>query len=147
MDDLTLTVERRVSAPPERVCAAWLDPDMLARFMLAMDDVTVPHAETDPRPGGRFVIMMRSGGRDLPHAGTYLEITPPKRLAFTWVSGHSPDGSTVTVDFAPAGEATDVTLTQVKFFDTDRRDAHRQGWAAILAALDTVLTEPQGVTQ
>jgi uncharacterized protein YndB with AHSA1/START domain len=140
MTELTLTTSRRIAAPADRVFAAWLDPDMLARFMRPGDGVTVPRAETDPRPGGRFSILMRAGGRDLPHSGTYLEIEPPTRLVFTWESAHSVEGSTVTLTFAAAGDATDVTLTQVRFLDEGARDAHRGGWSGILAALDTALT-------
>jgi uncharacterized protein YndB with AHSA1/START domain len=148
MTELALTVSRRIAAPPERVFAAWLDPQALARFMLPTDDATVPRAVTDPRPGGRFEVIMRTGGRDLPHTGTYLEIDPPRRLVFTWESAHSVDDSTVTLTFVPAsaGAATDVTLKQVTFLDATERDAHERGWTAVLAALASTFALPQGAT-
>lgn len=133
--DLTLTVDRLIPAPPERVFNAWLDPKMLVRFMHGGTDVTCKSAETDPRVGGRYRIVMTSEGRDIPHTGIYSDITPHRRLAFSWESPYAGTGSTVAIDFAAEGKGTRVTLTQVKFPSPDSRDGHHKGWTAILAAL------------
>jgi uncharacterized protein YndB with AHSA1/START domain len=101
--ELPLTTTRLVSAAPERVFAAWLDPDLLTRFMLPGENVKVPHAETDPRESGRFSIVMSTPEREIPHECVYLEIDPPRRLVFTWKSPMSVDDSRVTVDFVPRG--------------------------------------------
>lgn len=134
LDDLTLTVSRLIPAPRERVFDAWLDPKMMARFMTGMPGTTVPRVETDPRVGGRFLVVMRDD-KDIPHEGVYREIARPERLAFTWESPHSVEGSTVTLAFAEAEGGTLVTLTQVRFFDEARRDGHRAGWSYILDRL------------
>lgn len=136
--ELTLTVERVISARPARVFDAWLDPAMLARFMKPGSGVTVPRAETDPRVGGRFDIVMKAGEKDIPHWGYYREITPHSRLVFTWESPFSVEGSTVTLDFAPEGDGTRVTLTHVKFPSEDSRNDHEAGWTRILDTLSEV---------
>ncbi len=133
--DLTLTVTRLIPASPERVFNAWLDPAMLTQFMLSGPGMGCRAAETDPRVGGRYSIMMTDGDRDIPHAGTYLDITRHTRLAFTWESPHSAPGSTVSVDFAPEKGGTRVTLTQVRFNSEGSRDGHVKGWTAILDTL------------
>lgn len=133
--DLTLTVSRLIRAEPKRVYDAWLDPAMLMRFMRTCEGDSVPSARTDPREGGRFEIVMRADDRDIPHAGTYLELRPHDRIVFTWESPYSTDGSTVTVDLAPEGAATRLTLTHVKFLSEEMRGAHEKGWGAILDAL------------
>lgn len=133
--DLTLTVSRLITAAPERVFDAWLDPMLLSRFMRPEENVTIPVAETDPREGGRFTILMRAGDREIPHSGTYLEIRPHERIVFTWESPFSIDGSTVTVALAPEGAATRVTLTHVKFVSEEMRGNHEKGWGEILEAL------------
>ncbi|WP_292057129.1 MULTISPECIES: SRPBCC domain-containing protein [unclassified Martelella] len=75
---------------------------------------------------GRFSILMSTGEKEIPHAGTYLEIDPHSRLAFTWESPHSLDDSVVTIDFAePEPGVTEVTLHQVKFHSEEARDSHR----------------------
>lgn len=75
-DEMSLTVSRLIAAPPERVFAAWLDPKMLLKFMTLGEGASVAHAETAPRVGGRYAITMKVEVREIPHGGTYLEITP-----------------------------------------------------------------------
>jgi uncharacterized protein YndB with AHSA1/START domain len=135
MTDLALTVTRLINAPIDKVFNAWLDPVMLARFMIPGDGMSVPHCTTDPRVGGRFAITMKAGDQELPHAGTYTEITPHSRIAFTWESPHSIDGSTVTLSFGAKDQGTEVTLHHVKFASAESRDNHEKGWGAILGSL------------
>ena len=134
--DLTLTVSRLIKADAKRIYDAWLDPAMLSRFMRPDADVTIPKATNDPRVGGRFDILMQAGDKQIPHAGTYLDLTPHSRIVFTWESPFSTDGSTVTVALAPEAEGTKVTLTHVKFLSEEMRDNHQKGWGEILDALD-----------
>lgn len=141
MNELRLTVTRLIPATPERVYHAWLDPRMLARFMLPGDSMSVPEATSDARVGGRFRIIMRAGDKDLPHEGTYLELTPHDRIRFTWESAHSLADSEVAVTFTPKGAGTFVTLTHAKFASEDARQAHEGGWTRILQALDAVFEE------
>lgn len=138
-NDLSLTVSRTIDAPIERVFDAWLDPEILSRFMTPDEDVTVPSATVDPVEGGPFEIIMKVGEKELPHSGVYETIDRPRRLVFTWESPHSIDGSTVTLDLAPVDGGTQVTLTQVRFSSGDSRDGHEKGWTAILAALEGTL--------
>ena len=55
MTELTMQVERSIAAPREAVFRAWLDPEMLRRFMLPGQDMTVPRADVDAREGGARV--------------------------------------------------------------------------------------------
>ncbi|MEM1286422.1 MAG: SRPBCC domain-containing protein [Pseudomonadota bacterium] len=135
MTDLTLTVERTIGAPPEDVFNAWLDPAMLQQFMIPGPGMTVPKASNEPKVGGRFDLVMQAGDDAIPHAGTYKEITPYERLAFSWESPFSVDDSTVTLIFTPKDGGTHVTLTHVRFADEQARDNHRGGWTGILEAL------------
>ena len=138
MTELSLTTSRTIKAPAERVFNAWLDPKMLARFMRPAEGVTVSSAETDPREGGRFALVMNAGDKQIPHAGTYTLIKRHSRLVFTWESPHTVDGSTVTLDFTPVDGGTLVKLHHVKFPSEESRDNHEGGWAKILAALAEV---------
>ena len=49
--ELTLNVSRKIKAPVESVYNAWLNPEMLAKFMIAGEGMSVPRAEADPREG------------------------------------------------------------------------------------------------
>lgn len=141
MTDLMLTLDRLIAAPQDRIYRAWLNADSLARFMLPVAGASVPEAATDPREGGRFRVVMRVDGRDLPHGGTYLELVPHNRIRFSWESHYSTEGSMVTIDLAPEGSATRLTLTHVRFPSTESRDNHHAGWTRILAVLDDLLSD------
>ncbi|MEQ8292075.1 MAG: SRPBCC domain-containing protein [Roseovarius sp.] len=132
--DLTLTVERVIDASPEKLFDAWLDPETMKRF-ICPGETTVPSAFSDAHEGGRFEVMMRVNGKDLPHTGTYKEIDRPNRLVFTWESHASRDDSEVTLTFTPGTGGTHVTLTQVRFHSEDQREGHRKGWSSILEKL------------
>ncbi|MCY0149509.1 SRPBCC domain-containing protein [Hoeflea sp. G2-23] len=140
LNELELTVSRKIPAPRQKVFDAWLSPSMLAKFMRPGGKDMTAKASNDPVKGGRFSIVMTDDGKEIPHAGTYLEIDPHSRLAFTWESPHSCDDSVVTIDFAELEPGiTEVTLHQVKFHSEQARDGHRGGWTAILEALEDTL--------
>jgi len=137
MNDLICKLSRVINAPIDKVFDAWLDPHLLARFMLPMRGMPQPKTEVDGRVGGRFTIHMDVGEKIIPHSGTYLELDRPNRLVFSWESPFSTDGSTVTLEFTVQDKAkTRLELTHVRFIDEETRDNHEIGWGNILAALD-----------
>ena len=138
--ELSLEIEHRISAAPDRVFDAWLDPAMLAKFMTPMPGMTVPKASNDPKVGGRFAITMHETSMgDMLHEGEYLEIDRPNRLQFTWASFNSQEDSTVTLDFTPDGDGTLVKLHHLRFPSEKSRDDHRGGWTHILESLNAAL--------
>jgi len=134
--ELKLETSRVIAASPETLYDAWLDPSMLAKFMMPGPDMSVPEVKSDAREGGRFLIVMHAGGKDLPHEGTYKTLDRPNRLAFTWESPMSPiEGSTVTIDFDKVEGGTKVTLNHVRFPNEESRANHEAGWGRILDTL------------
>jgi len=138
MDQLELTVSRTISAPRAAVFEAWLSPRTLAKIMRPSAGDGPARVTNEPVEGGRFEIVMTTADKkEIPHTGTYLEVDPHRRLAFTWASPHSLDDSVVTIDFAESGpQATEITLHQVKFRSEQARDGHVRGWTTILDALE-----------
>ena len=139
MTDISLTVSRTINAPAKALFDAWLNPEMLKQFMIPGDSMIVPSATTDPTVGGSFEIVMRNGDQDLPHTGTYSEINPHSRIAFTWKTPFSEDVSDVSITLTPKGDATEIELHHSKFMTEESRDNHEGGWMKILEALETVL--------
>ena len=135
MNDLSLTVSRKIAAPAERVFNAWLNPEKIAEFMRPMPGMEAPDVKNDPVEGGAFEIIMKAGDDTIPHKGIYKEINRHSRLVFTWESPFSIEDSTVTLDFNEVDGATDVTLTHVKFPSEESRDNHNSGWTQILETL------------
>ena len=134
--DLSLKVSRRIPAPASRLFDAWLDPKMLMKFICPDHGMGVKSAETDPKVGGKYSIVMLADSGEIPHWGEYLEISPHQRLVFTWESAFSIPGSTVTLTFDEAEGETVVTLLHERFLNEEMRDNHEKGWTSILAHLD-----------
>ena len=135
MTELTLTVTKTINAPIEKVFDAWLNAETLAKFMLPAPGMPEPEIETNPVQGGNFTIIMQVGDDKIPHTGTYLEISRPSKLVFTWESPVSADNSTVTLNFTAMGErSTNIELTHTKFIDEQTRSNHEGGWGRILEA-------------
>jgi lysyl-tRNA synthetase class 1 len=57
--DLSLSIDRVIKAPAEKLFQAWLDPEMLKKFMLPGPNMSLPSAKVDAREGGRFDLIMR----------------------------------------------------------------------------------------
>ncbi len=124
-----LVVERVLPATPEQVFAAWTTPERIAAWM---SPVGRAEAEIDLREGGAFRVVMIGSDFHIEHAGTYLEVDPPRRLVFTWVSPYTgPEPSRVTVELRPHSEGTHLVITHERLPD-DVVENHRNGWSTML---------------
>lgn len=126
----SLTLERRLKAPRERVWKAWTTGEALKRWFGPSDAMIISVADVDLRPGGRYrIVMQEPGGERHEVGGVYREIEPHSRLVFTWAWVSMPEReSLVTVELRDAGGETDLTLTHAQFFDEAARDRHQHGW-------------------
>ena len=139
-EEYSLTIRREIAAPAEALFDAWLDAQSLTSWMRP-DGIRETRAETDPRVGGGFRIVMVADDSDVMHTGTYREIDRPHRLVFTWSSPatHFQD-SLVTVTFQPSSSgSTVVEIHHVGLPDEEAQISHDEGWSAALAQLSRVL--------
>jgi uncharacterized protein YndB with AHSA1/START domain len=143
--DLILT--RMIDAPPEKVFRAWTDPELLRQWFVPAP-WTIAKLESDVRPGGSSVVVMRSPeGAEFPNHGVYLEVVKNERIVFTdayrnaWEPSEKPF-MTVTVTFEKVDGKTRYTA-RVRHWTVADREAHEAmgfhvGWATCaeqLAAL------------
>ena len=141
MTDLIVNVSKNIHAPIEKVFDAWLNPTVLAKFMMPMPGMPESDVDIDAREGGNFTIIMHAGDDKLPHKGEYLEIKRPDKLVFTWESHCSVDNSTVTLNFIKIDDnETNISLSHVKFIDEKTRSDHEGGWGNILDKLNDVMS-------
>ena len=135
-DEYTVTVQREIAAPADDLFDAWLDAQSLGSW-LRPSGVRETRAETDPRVGGMFRIVMVDDESSDVHTGTYREIDRPRRLVFTWSSPATRfRDSIVTVTFQPASNSsTVVEIHQVGLPDEEARAGHHAGWSDALREL------------
>lgn len=133
----SLTLVRRLKAPPAKVFAAWTDPVLMMRWW-GPDSGPVLSAEADVRPGGRFSVVFRTlDGEEHNSLGVYREVAKDQRLVFTWWWVSMPEReSLVTVLLRPVDGGTELTLIHERFSDEAVRDRHREGWGGMLAKID-----------
>jgi uncharacterized protein YndB with AHSA1/START domain len=139
----SLTLKRRLHAPPEKVYAAWTEPAQLVQwFGPAQTMADSVRAETDVRVGGRFRASFKTeDGEYHEVGGVYREVVPGEKLVFTWAWHTTPEReSLVTVFIKKEGEGTMLTLTHEQFFDEAARDGHKRGWTGTLEKLDRYLS-------
>jgi uncharacterized protein YndB with AHSA1/START domain len=136
----SLTLKRRLNAAPEKVYAAWTDPEKIVKWF-GPDAGPVKHAEADVRVGGRYAVSFNTEDGEHHHvSGIYQEVVPNERLVFTWAWRTMPEReSLVTVLIKPDGDGSLFTLIHEQFFDEPARDRHYEGWTGCLDKLERYL--------
>ncbi|MBI3543850.1 MAG: SRPBCC domain-containing protein [Deltaproteobacteria bacterium] len=133
----SLTVKRKLAAPPNRVFEAWTTPELLCRWC-APAAMSVPHAEVELRVGGAYAITMREVDETYTTTGHYRELVAGERLVLTWGWDDGPgrEETLVTVTLATgASGGTDLTLTHDGFPDASEAALHEKGWRECLEKL------------
>lgn len=130
-----VVVRRTITASPEVLFDAWLDPVAMSAWMRP-GSIRFTEARVDPRVGGRYEIIMHSATEIYPHTGTYRVIDRPRQLVFTWHSRGTEQRETlVTVDFVPRGGKTEVVVTHEQL-PGSAQPSHTEGWASALEHLE-----------
>jgi uncharacterized protein YndB with AHSA1/START domain len=134
----SLTIKRRLNAPPAKVYAAWTNPQKMTRwFGPANARIGSVQAEIDARIGGRFRISFSTDDEYYEAGGVYREVVPNQRLVFSWAWHSTPEReSQVTISLKPDGDGTLLTLHHEQFFDSAARDGHERGWTGMLDNLE-----------
>jgi len=144
-------LQRTIPAPPQQVYGAWLDPDLLRRWM-APGSLEVTRAEVDARVGGHYRIWHAGAEGDVGgFDAELLELVPAERIVFRWgfvgpdrLAGPVYDSLlTITLREAPGG-ATELTLLHGRLDELaaalpDVADNVGAGWEMALDKLATML--------
>ena len=136
----SVTLVRRIEAPPARVYAALTDPAQMLRWW-GPDAGPTLSVEADVRPGGRFSVVFRLlNGDEHNPTGVYRQVVPGEKLVFTWEWPGAPEReSLVTFLLKPMDGGTELTLIHEQLPDEAVRDSHRAGWSGLLDKLPVFL--------
>jgi uncharacterized protein YndB with AHSA1/START domain len=123
-----ITVDVTINEPVERVWEVFTEPEYIKKWGHASDDWHTPTVVNYLRVGGSFNFRMeaRDGSEGFDFTGTYTEVVPNKRIAYTMS-----DGRKVAVDFEEMGNSTHVK----EVFDPENEnpiEVQRKGWQSIL---------------
>jgi uncharacterized protein YndB with AHSA1/START domain len=133
----TLVVRRRIKSTPEKLFAAWTQPEFLVRWW-GPQGVVCPAAEIDLRVGGAYRLANRfPDGTVVWIAGVFEVIEQPHRLIYTWKLESSEEASVerVTVCFEAHGAVTEVIIAHERILTEAARKSHEHGWAGCLDSL------------
>lgn len=121
VDSDVVNVSVRIAAPRELVFEFLSEREKLLTWM-GQD------AKIEPRAGGVFWLDVNGSDKA---SGHFVEIDPPRRIAFTWGWDGSdavpPGSSLVTIDLRVDGEHTVVELTH-SGLPPEACQAHLDGW-------------------
>ena len=123
-----ITIHTLVHAPLQTVWDAWTQPEHITKWCFASNDWEAPHAENDPRTGGKFKTRMQAKDQSMgfDFEGIYSNVEPLKLMEYSME-----DGRHVVIEFKETAEGTEVIET----FDPETEnpeDMQRAGWQAIL---------------
>ena len=144
----TLTLRRIYDATPERVFRAWTDPKLVVEWFKPRGG-SGPSAEVDLRVGGKYRWGMELLGHSYYAVGEYIEVDPPKRLAFTFGWEHAVvrlTDSLVIVDFIDHGDQTELVITHERLPNRAMRALHGIGWRGLLKDLDQLIRRRPAVS-
>ena len=137
-------VARTFAAPRERVFRAWTEPEAVRKWFGRGSNRGV---ELDLRVGGAYRITfgMPISGRNGHVVGTFLEVSPPERLVYTFawegvpVPTYGMGDSRVTVEFRELSAGTEVRLTHELLDRRRLRRFHEWGWRRSLENLERLI--------
>lgn len=149
--DRELMITRVINAPREKVYAAWTQPELMKQWF-APKPWTTPVVQTDVRPGGSSLVIMRGpDGTEMPCPGVYLEVVPNERLVFTdaytkaWEPSEKPF-MTGILTFEDVGGGKTRYTARVRHWTVADREAHEKmgfypGWNQCADQLEALVTK------
>ena len=138
-DDLTARASTRIDASADDVWRALTDPAEIRKYYFGTN------LKTDWKPGSPITWSGEWQGKTYEDRGKVLEVEKNRRLKYTHFSPmmgleDKPENyHTITIDLAPDGDGTRVSLAQDNNADAKARDHSAKNWETMLGGLKKLL--------
>ena len=139
--------EIHINAAPERVFQALVDPQQVPQWWGQGGVYRCTRFDSDLRAGGKW---RGSGvgpdGGKFEVSGEYVEINPPRVLAYTWMASWTGDAKTVVRwELVPASGGTAVKIRHSGLAAYPELAKSYQGWPRMLGWLQVLLERGETV--
>jgi uncharacterized protein YndB with AHSA1/START domain len=136
-DNDIVTCEIFIAAPRERVFEALTNPEQAIKWWGQTDHYQLTDFHLEAHVGGKWSASGESlnmGKMNI--QGEVLELNPPLRLAYTWISSWLPKTTRVVWELENRNAGTLVKLTHTGFEgNAEHANAHSIGWNLVLGWL------------
>jgi uncharacterized protein YndB with AHSA1/START domain len=141
----TVRLHRVITARPEKVYRAFLEPDAIAKW-LPPNGFTCTVHQLEAKVGGSYRMSFRNftNGQSHSFGGQYVELTPNERLRYTdkFEDPNLPGEIQVTVTLRKVSVGTEINIVQEGLPDIIPVEACYLGWQESLRNL-AKLVEPE----
>jgi uncharacterized protein YndB with AHSA1/START domain len=129
--------EVEIGVAPETVYHSLTDPAELAAWWASPETYRTHDWVLDVRPGGRWSCRTTGPNGESTVGGEYLEVDPPRVLAYTWCPSWEPGlVSTVRYVLTATPSRTRVQVTHDGFgARVEALRSHEEGWTRVLGWL------------
>jgi len=136
-----LEMERTLQAPIAKVWDALTDRELVGRWYGPTEDFRTEVLEWDFRVGGKYRIAMHApDGNTHTCYGVFSEITPMKRVSYTWSwEDQDPMDSLVTFELSEKGGQTHLQFRHSGLPTEDSRVHHEKGWIGLVGRLEQLV--------
>lgn len=126
------TIERNFKAAPERVWKMWTTKEGLEKWWIAGEFKSTVR-KLDVRVGGAYDIEATDGIQTIHNRGTYTEVVPNRRLAYTWhfdiflAPTEEPYDVPISIDLERTPTGTKMTFKEGPLATAEHTEGSRQG--------------------
>jgi uncharacterized protein YndB with AHSA1/START domain len=137
----SIVSEIAISAPPERVFQALVDPSQVVRWWGHTSTYRCTEFQSDLRPGGKWrKAGLNAEGQTFELTGEYLEIDPPRLLVQSWVASWTGAvKTTVRWELEPTKQGTLVRIRHTGLASHPELAKSYSGWPRLLGWLQALL--------
>jgi uncharacterized protein YndB with AHSA1/START domain len=141
----TIHLHRVLTAKPQKVFRAFVEPDAVASWLPPFGFLCTVH-ELDAKVGGKHRMSFRNftTGNGHSFGGTYLEVVPGERIVYTdsFDDPNLPGQMKTIISFKEVSVGTEMTIEQQGVPDVIPAEACYLGWQECLQKLAR-LVEPE----